>query len=95
VVLGGAVHLFSLDSYCANPDGTTQDSKQALWLKARLAASKAPWKLVSGQRPAVLLTAAQPHQSPGPAPRSACPRSMPVPRAVPSAASNQVAAERR
>ena len=37
---------------CAQePDGTTQNSKQALWLKAALKKSKSPWKLVFFHRP--------------------------------------------
>jgi hypothetical protein len=42
----GPVHFFAIDSDEHEPDGITSTSKQALWLQARLAASKAPWKVV-------------------------------------------------
>ena len=42
----GPVHLFALDSDPAEPDGNTADSVQAAWLKRRLAASTARWKIV-------------------------------------------------
>jgi Calcineurin-like phosphoesterase/Fibronectin type III domain len=42
----GPVHFFVLDSDSREPDGVTSTSKQALWLKSRLAASTAPWKIV-------------------------------------------------
>jgi hypothetical protein len=42
----GPVHFFALDSDESEPDGTRSDSAQALWLRSRLAASDAPFKLV-------------------------------------------------
>ncbi|RMF69146.1 MAG: T9SS C-terminal target domain-containing protein [Calditrichaeota bacterium] len=42
----GPVHFFVLDSDTAEPDGTQSSSKQANWLKARLAASVAPFRIV-------------------------------------------------
>ncbi len=46
-VLFGPVHLFVLDSNEWEPDGYTADSAQATWLQAQMAASDAPWKLVT------------------------------------------------
>jgi hypothetical protein len=43
----GPVHVFVLDSSEEEPDGRTVDSVQAQWLQTQLAASTAPWKLVS------------------------------------------------
>jgi tartrate-resistant acid phosphatase type 5 len=43
----GPVDLFVLDSDSHEPDGITSTSRQALWLKAALAASTAPWKVVA------------------------------------------------
>lgn len=43
----GPVHIFVLDSNEEEPDGRTADSVQARWLQTQLAASNAPWKLVS------------------------------------------------
>ncbi len=45
-VVAGDVHLFMLDSDPHEPDGITSTSAQADWLRAALAASTAPWKLV-------------------------------------------------
>jgi hypothetical protein len=45
-VVRGPVHLFALDSDSNEPDGITQGSAQAAWLRQRLAASAAPWKIV-------------------------------------------------
>ena len=42
----GDVHLFALNSDPAEPDGIKANSVQARWLKERLAASRARWKLV-------------------------------------------------
>ncbi|WP_375434891.1 metallophosphoesterase [uncultured Hymenobacter sp.] len=42
----GDVHFFALDSDPAEPDGVKVNSSQAQWLQARLAASKARWKVV-------------------------------------------------
>lgn len=45
-VTWGPVQLFMLDSDEHEPDGNTATSVQAAWLKSRLAASTAQWKLV-------------------------------------------------
>jgi tartrate-resistant acid phosphatase type 5 len=50
-VVLGAVHLFALDSDPHEPDGTTETSVQGQWLKQRLAASKACFKLVVFHHP--------------------------------------------
>lgn len=50
-VLHGPVHLFALDSDGKEPDGTTDTSVQGLWLKAKLSASTAKWKLVFMHHP--------------------------------------------
>jgi len=42
----GAVHLFILDSDPREPDGITVNSRQARWLRERLQATDAPWRLV-------------------------------------------------
>jgi hypothetical protein len=42
----GPVHFFVLNSDSAEPDGTKSTSIQAQWLKNKLAASTAPWKIV-------------------------------------------------
>ena len=42
----GPVEFFILDSDDHEPDGVTADSVQGQWLRAQLAASDAPWKLV-------------------------------------------------
>jgi tartrate-resistant acid phosphatase type 5 len=42
----GPVHFFMLDTDEREPDGADVDSKQAQWLKEKLAASKSPWNLV-------------------------------------------------
>lgn len=42
----GVVHLFILDSDPHEPDGITVDSRQARWLKERLQATDAPWRLI-------------------------------------------------
>lgn len=42
----GPVHFFLIDSDAHEPDGISATSAQAAWLRARLAASTAPWKLV-------------------------------------------------
>jgi hypothetical protein len=47
----GPVQLFIVDSDPSEPDGITADSVQANWLKAQLAASEAPWKLVFEHHP--------------------------------------------
>lgn len=48
----GLVHLFSLDSDPHEPDGATVDSKQAQWLRDRLAASRACFDIVYFHQPA-------------------------------------------
>lgn len=47
----GPVHLFAINSDPTEPDGYDNTSKQAQWLKARLAASTAPWKLIYFHNP--------------------------------------------
>jgi hypothetical protein len=47
----GPVSLFALDSQPDEPDGITVDSTQGRWLEAALAASDAPWKLVTMHHP--------------------------------------------
>lgn len=42
----GSVELFAVNSNGREPNGNTAGSKQALWLKAQLKASTAPWKIV-------------------------------------------------
>jgi tartrate-resistant acid phosphatase type 5 len=42
----GPVHLFALDDLETEPDGVGVSSAQAEWLKAGLAASTSPWKIV-------------------------------------------------
>jgi hypothetical protein len=42
----GPAHLFALDSDENELDGFREDSAQAEWLRGRLAASEAPWKIV-------------------------------------------------
>ncbi len=46
----GLVHLFMLDFDREEPDGNTADSKQARWLKERLAASKSCFNVVVGHQ---------------------------------------------
>ncbi|HYC95141.1 MAG TPA: metallophosphoesterase [Sphingomicrobium sp.] len=41
----GPVHFFAINSEI-EPDGHSATSKQALWLKSRLAASTSPWQIV-------------------------------------------------
>ncbi len=43
---GGLVHVFVLDSDYREPDGRTQDSSQAQWLKTTMEKSPAAYKLV-------------------------------------------------
>jgi len=42
----GAVHFFALDSDPSEPDGISESSVQATWLKNGLAAAQEPWKIV-------------------------------------------------
>ncbi|MHB8877349.1 MAG: metallophosphoesterase family protein, partial [Myxococcaceae bacterium] len=46
----GLVHLFMLDLDRKEPDGNSADSVQARWLKSRLAASRACFKVVAGHQ---------------------------------------------
>lgn len=50
-MIRGPVHFFLLDSDPREPDGVTPDSIQGQWLKAKLAASTAPWKVVICHHP--------------------------------------------
>ncbi|MES1172640.1 MAG: metallophosphoesterase [Bacteroidota bacterium] len=56
----GDVHLFALDSDPQEPDGVTQDSVQAMWLKGRLMTSPARWRVVYMHHPP---HSSGPHQS--------------------------------
>lgn len=47
----GPIHFFVLNSNPDEPDGTTPDSKQALWLRTQLAASTSRWNLVIDHHP--------------------------------------------
>jgi hypothetical protein len=47
----GLVHLYAMDSDSHEPDGNTASSKQALWLKDKLAASKSCFDLVYFHHP--------------------------------------------
>jgi hypothetical protein len=47
----GPIHLFVLNSQPDEPDGITAESAQATWLREALAASDAPWKLVTLHHP--------------------------------------------
>lgn len=49
--VSGPVHFFALDSDSREPDGVGSSSIQAQWLKDRLAASTAPWKIVYMHHP--------------------------------------------
>lgn len=42
----GPVRFFSLDSDPKEPDGVTSTSRQAKWLRTRLAVAREPWKVV-------------------------------------------------
>ena len=42
----GPVHFFVIDSDSKEPDGISQTSTQANWIKQKLAESSAPWKIV-------------------------------------------------
>jgi hypothetical protein len=46
-VVWGDVQVFVLDSDPGEPDGNTAESVQAVWLRDRLAASRARWKIVT------------------------------------------------
>jgi Calcineurin-like phosphoesterase/Fibronectin type III domain len=47
----GPVHFFVVNSDAREPDGVESTSVQAQWLRGRLAASTAPWKLVYFHHP--------------------------------------------
>jgi len=47
----GSVHIFAIDSDPHEPDGIESTSVQADWLKAALAGSTAPWRLVFMHHP--------------------------------------------
>jgi hypothetical protein len=47
----GPIHFFVLNSNEEEPDGTSSNSRQARWLKARLAASTSTWNIVYGHHP--------------------------------------------
>lgn len=47
----GPLHFFVLNSNPSEPDGTTQGSTQAKWLKTQLAKSTAQWKIVVDHHP--------------------------------------------
>lgn len=50
-VVWGHVHLFVIDSDKREPDGIGPGSKQAAWLRERLSASTARWKVVAMHHP--------------------------------------------
>jgi hypothetical protein len=47
----GDVHLLAIDSDPHEPDGITASSRQAAWLKTRLASSKSRWQVVYMHHP--------------------------------------------
>lgn len=47
----GPIHFFVLNSNGAEPDGTSSTSRQAVWLKAGLAASTSTWNVVYEHHP--------------------------------------------
>ena len=47
----GPVHFFAINSDSREPDRIGRSSKQAAWLRTRLAASTAPWKIVYMHHP--------------------------------------------
>jgi hypothetical protein len=48
----GPVHFYIIDSDAREPDGVTANSKQASWLRERLASTSDAWKLVVFHHPA-------------------------------------------
>ena len=50
-VVQGPVHLFVVDSHSSEPDGDTQGSRQATWLRRGLATSTARWDVVLFHHP--------------------------------------------
>jgi len=47
----GPVHFFALSTYECEPEGVSAGSRQALWLKDKLASSKSPFRFVYGHHP--------------------------------------------
>jgi hypothetical protein len=47
----GPIHFFMLDSDSREPDGTSSSSKQALWLKEKLAGSNALFNVMVAHQP--------------------------------------------
>jgi tartrate-resistant acid phosphatase type 5 len=47
----GPIHLFAIDSDSSEPDGVGSSSKQANWLREKLAASSETWKIVYMHQP--------------------------------------------
>lgn len=47
----GPLHFFALDSDSREPDGVSSGSIQAAWLREKMAASTAPWKIVYMHHP--------------------------------------------
>ncbi|HET9496328.1 MAG TPA: metallophosphoesterase [Chloroflexia bacterium] len=47
----GPVHFFALDSDDHEPDGNTADSRQAAWLRDKLARAREPWRVVYMHHP--------------------------------------------
>ena len=47
----GRIHFFVLNSNAEEPDGVTQTSNQAAWLKTQLAASSSEWNVVYDHHP--------------------------------------------
>lgn len=47
----GPIHFFVVNSNPQEPDGISSTSKQAMWLKSKLAASTSPWNVVSVHHP--------------------------------------------
>lgn len=47
----GPVHFFVINSNFQEPDGTTPNSVQGIWLQTQLAASPLPWKIVYMHHP--------------------------------------------
>lgn len=56
----GSVHFFFIDTGLLESDGTTFNSVQATWLRAKLALSTAPWKVVVLYKAPFSSTKAQP-----------------------------------
>ena len=50
-IVRGSIHFFFIDSDPHEPDGTDADSKQAGWLRGKLAASSSPFNVVIFHHP--------------------------------------------